>query len=137
VRGNADQRRDLFTRQRPELGQAREQAPRGDTADSWHALPELITDAPDRALPQLLIGLINALFELLDVALEGWTAFGQDRAVLLGHQHLDQLVASGERVGQSLRLLIRQLVGLRFNLLAEVGQNQRFDLVGLGQLAGR
>jgi hypothetical protein len=109
-RRDADERGNLFVRQRPQFREICQQRGRQDRADAGHTPQEFILLPPDRTLPERLgqvgVGLVQGPFQPDDVGPQLFANHhaGAGHAVLLRREHLDELATARDQGRQLLRL---------------------------------
>jgi hypothetical protein len=102
-----------------ELGQLGEEREGDHPADAGHALEQIVLDLPERTRlhrgVQVVIRLTESALEEADVLLEiaPNRRPGDEEAVALGGEHLDQLPASGEERVERLDRVLGERTRLR------------------------
>ena len=124
-----------------EFGQLGKQGSGNGLADAGNRGQQLLLLAPGRRAAHGLVDVGLEAGELLlqrgeqagDALLQ--TRLGQALLPLpLGDDHLDDLPAAGDEIGQQPRLRIGQRPNLRLRRLDEVGDDAGVDRIGLGPL---
>src|SRR5204863_3334898 len=139
--GDADERGNLPTTQRAELGQGRHERGGQDGADAGGTAQQVVLLAPQRtganALPEVLIELGDLLVQPRNVGLElrPNAPGGPRQPVLFRREHLDQLPPALEQRGEFLGLGVGQGAGRRPEDLGELCEQLGIEPVGLGQEA--
>jgi hypothetical protein len=142
-RSHADQRRDLFAGEAPELRELTEQRATDDGAHSRHTWQQIVLGPPDRALldepAEVAIDLSQFALEPADVRANtaGDGGAGEAQAVALGGEHLEQLPAAGEHRIEGLGRLIGQRPGCGAHPLGEERERLGVNRIGLGELPRR
>src|SRR4051812_3543841 len=142
--GDADQRGDGPSIQGPEFGDVREQRPRGDRANAWHRLQQVIVDPPDVAALDTAVDLI---IDVRDPALEPADVIPQitrnrarrdvRQALLLRPDHLEQLASPGDQGRERRRGRVGQRADWGLDSGGKQGQDAGVDRIGFRRLSNR
>ena len=137
-------RRDSPAVEVPELGQLGDQGAGGDLANARHRGQQILGRAPSGGAAHLVFDLLVELGERRlqggERALEAAQDLGATRlapAVALHADHLDDLAAPGDQLGQDLGLLVEHRPRFGPHLLGEARDQVGVKPVGLGQTADR
>ena len=126
-----------------EFGHLGNQGARGDRADPRHALEQVVGGAPSRGAAD---GVADVAVEVGELGLEHLERGGDGAchlrraglppAVLLHADHLDDLAAAGDELGEGLRVRVRHRPRLGPHALGEEGDRLGVEAVGLGEPPG-
>ena len=137
----ADQSRDLFAADGPELWEFSQQGATADGANAGSRAQDFLVLFPQRVVLdepiEVLIGAIKVLFEIGDMGRDAFFDRFRSRSqvIFLSDDHVDDLSSTYGQRSEFQGELVRQ--GTRFgtNRLSVVRQDCGIDAIGLGQLS--